>query len=115
MFWYYAALFIGIFISNRIGLEYFNENEKIKKLSFFAFIMFVFYSMLLVPVKITYELSAFEKTIPQINQLFPMGAVLLIVLWIAGIISFFNLRNRKLAALVVSILTMAVLLIFRTD
>ena len=112
MAWFYIALFGGIFLSVRIGLEYFNENEKIKKLSFFAFITFIFYAMLLIPVKKTYELAAFGKSIPQINQLFSTGGVLLILLWIAGIISFFYVKNRKLMAMIVAGLTLVIFLIF---
>jgi hypothetical protein len=112
MAWFYIALFGGILLSTRIGLEFFNENEKIKKLSFFAFITFVFYAMLLIPVKRTYELSAFGKSIPQINQLFSVGGTLIIVLWIGGMISFFYVKNRRLMALVVAILTFLIFLIF---
>ena len=112
MAWFYIALFSGILLSTRIGLEFFNENEKIKKLSFFAFITFVFYAMLLIPVKRTYELSAFGKSIPQINQLFTISGISIIVLWIAGIISFFYVKNRRLMALIVAILTFLIFLIF---
>ena len=112
MFWFYVAMFGGILLSTRIGLEYFNENEKIKKLSFFAFITFVFYAMLLIPVKRTYELSAFGKSIPQINQLFSVGGILIIVLWIGGMISFFYIKNRRLMALIVAVLTFLIFLIF---
>ncbi len=108
MAWFYISLFGGILLSTRIGLEFFNENEKIIKLSFFAFLIFIFYSLLLVPVKMTYELSALGKSIPQINQLFTVGGILIIVLWIAGMISFFYVKNRRLMALIVSILTMTI-------
>ena len=112
MAWYYIALFGGIFLSTRIGLEYFNEDEKIKKLSFFAFLLFVFYAMLLIPVKKTYELSALGKSIPQITQLFNLSGILVMILWIGGIISFFHVRNRKLMALVVSVLTILIFVAF---
>ncbi len=112
MAWFYIALFGGILLSIRIGLEYFNEDEKIKKLSFFAFITFVFYAMLLIPAKRTYELSAFGKSIPQINQLFSVGGILIIILWIAGMISFFYVKNRRLMALIVAILTLLIFIIF---
>jgi|SRR3990172_1517533 len=112
MAWYYITIFGGLLLSFRIGLEYFNENDKIKKLSFFAFLTFFFYSMLLIPVKRTYELSAFGKSIPQINQLFSIGAILIIILWVVGIISFFRVKNRKLMALIVSVLTLFIFIIF---
>lgn len=112
MVWYYLAIFGGLLLSTRIGLEYFNENEKIKKLSFFAFITFFFYAMLLIPVKKTYELSALGKSVPQITALFSLGGILIIVLWIAGIIGFFNYKNRRLLALIVAILTMIIFISF---
>ena len=112
MGWFYFAFFGGILLSTRIGLEYFNENEKIKKLSFFAFLDFIFYAMLLIPAKRTYELSAFGKSIPQINQLFSLGGISIIILWIAGMISFFNVKNRRLMALIVAIITLLIFIIF---
>lgn len=112
MVWYYIALFGGLLLSTRIGLEFFNEKEKIKKLSFFAFITFIFYAMLLVPVKKTYELSALGNSVPQINQLFTVGGILVIILWIAGMISFFYVKNRKLMALIVSALTFLIFIIY---
>lgn len=112
MAWYYIALFGGILLSTRIGLEYFNDNEKIKKLSFFAFLSFIFYAMLLIPVKKTYELSALGKSIPQLTQLFNLSGILIMILWIGGIISFFNVKNRKLMALIVSVLTILIFVIF---
>lgn len=112
MAWFYVALFGSILLSTRIGLEFFNENEKIKKLSFFAFITFVFYAMLLIPVKRTYELSALGKSIPQITQLFSIGGISIIILWIAGMTSFFYLKNRRLMALIVAVLTFLIFIIF---
>lgn len=112
MVWYFITILGGLLFSFRIGLEYFNKNEKIKKLSFFAFLTFFFYAMLLIPVKRTYELSAFEKSIPQINQLFSIGGILIIILWVAGIISFFYAKNRKLMALIVSVLTLLIFIVF---
>lgn len=112
MAWYYIAIFFSILLSTRIGLEYFNENEKIKKLSFFAFISFFFYAMLLIPVKRTYELSALGKSVPPITALFSTGGILLMLLWIAGIIGFFHYKNRRLLAIIVAILTMIIFLVF---
>ena len=112
MGWFYFAVFGGILLSIRIGLEYFNENEKIKKLSFFAFLAFIFYAMLLIPAKRTYELSAFGKSIPQINQLFSLGGISIIILCIAGMISFFYVKNRRLMALIVAIMTLLIFIIF---
>ncbi len=112
MAWYYIVIFGGIFLSTRIGLEYFNENEKIKKLSFFAFITFFFYAMLLIPVKRTYELSALGKSVPQITALFSLGGVLIMILWIACIIGFFHYKNRRLLALIAAILTIIIFIVF---
>ncbi|HED06915.1 MAG TPA: hypothetical protein ENI57_02230 [Ignavibacteria bacterium] len=104
MLFYNLALFFGIFLTTRIGLEFFNENEKIKKLSLFPLIFFIFYGMLIVPVKRTYELSAFGNKIPQIDQLFDIRSLAFLTIWIVAIILIFNSKRRKIVALVSAVI-----------
>lgn len=100
MLFYNLALFFGIFLTTRIGLEYFNDNEKIKKLSLFPLIFFIFYGLLVVPIKRTYELAAFGNKILSINQLFDIKSLAFLIIWIVTIILVFNSKKRKTIALV---------------
>lgn len=104
MLFYNLALFFGIFLTTRIGLEYFNDNEKIKKLSLFPLIFFIFYGLLVVPIKRTYELAAFGNKILSINQLFDIKSLAFIIIWIVTIILVFNSKKRKTIALVSAVI-----------
>jgi len=104
MLFYNLALFFGIFLTTRIGLEYFNDKEKIKKLSLFPLIFFIFYSLLVVPIKHTYELGAFGKQILQIGQLFDLRSLMFLIIWIVTIILIFNSKKRKIISLVSAII-----------
>ncbi|MCH7827473.1 MAG: hypothetical protein IIC75_05825, partial [Bacteroidetes bacterium] len=104
MLFYNLALFFGIFLTTRIGLEYFNDNEKIKKLSLFPSIFFIFYCLLVVPIKRTYELAAFGKEILPINQLFDLKSLSFLIIWIITIVLVFNSKKRKTIALVSAVI-----------
>lgn len=104
MLFYNLALFFGIFLTTRIGLEYFNDNEKIKKLSLFPSIFFIFYGLLVVPIKRTYELAAFGKEILPINQLFDLKSLSFLIIWIITIVLVFNSKKRKTIALVSAVI-----------
>jgi hypothetical protein len=104
MLFYNLALFFGIFLTTRIGLEYFNDKEKIKKLSLFPLIFFIFYSLLVVPIKRTYELAAFENKILPITQLFDIKSITFLIIWIVTIILIFNSKKRKKVALISAVI-----------
>jgi hypothetical protein len=107
------VLFTALLLSFRIGLEYFNENQKIKKLTLPAVTFFFFYSIAVTPLRKTYELNAINKKVPPITELFDLQSIILFVLWITAMIVIFNSRNPKLPALVFSIITALVFLLVR--
>ena len=108
-----TVLFIALLLNFRIGLEYFNDNQKIKKLTLPTVTFFFFYSIAITPLKKTYELNAINKNIPSITELFDLQSIILFVLWITAMIVIFNSRNPKLPALVFSIITALVFLFVR--
>ncbi len=61
------VLFTALLLSFRVGLEYFNENQKIKKLTLPAVTFFFFYSIAITPLRKTYELNALNKEVPPIT------------------------------------------------
>ncbi len=108
------VLFTALLLSFRVGLEYFNENQKIKKLTLPAVTFFFFYSIAITPLRKTYELNALNKLVPSITELFDLQSIILFVLWITAMIVIFNSRNPKLPALIFSIMTAVVFLVVRT-
>ena len=107
------VLFTALLLSFRVGLEYFNENQKIKKLTLPVVTFFFFYSIAITPLRKTYELNALNKEVPPITALFDLQSIILFVLWITAMIVIFNSRNPKLPALVFSIITVLVFLLVR--
>ena len=108
-----VVLFTALFLSSRIGLEYFNENQKIKKLTLPTVTFFFFYSFAVTPLRKTYELNAINKKIPPVTDLFDLQSVVFFVLWITAMIVIFNSKNPRFPALIFSITTALVFLFIR--
>jgi hypothetical protein len=107
------VLLTALILSFRVGLEYFNENQKIKKLTLPTVTFFFFYSIAITPLRKTYELNALNKEVPPITALFDLQAIILFLLWIAAMIVIFNSKNPKPPALIFSIITALVFLFVR--
>jgi hypothetical protein len=111
MGFYFFTLFLALIFSARTGLEYFNQNEKIKKLSLFTIMIWISNVMVFNPVKRSYELSSKIGTqVIPISSLFDIPHVLLFLLWILGIILIFNLKNYKIAASAIAAATFVIFL-----
>ena len=96
---YFSTLYLALFFSVRTGLDYFNDNQKIKKLSLFTVMLWIANVMIFNPVKRSYELSArIGSTILPVTELFDFRHLLLLIIWITGIVIIFNLRNYKIWA-----------------
>ncbi len=96
MFFYFLTLYLALIFSVRTGLDYFNENQKIKKLSLFTIMIWIANVIVFNPVKHSYELSTrIGGTILRITDLFDILHVTLLLIWILGVILIFNLKNYK--------------------
>jgi hypothetical protein len=107
----FFTLFGGILLSFRTGLEFFNENQKIKKLTLFTVSFFFLYSIAITPLKKSYELNAINNKIVPITDLFDLQSIILFVLWIIAMVIIFNSKDVKYPALFFSILTALVFLL----
>jgi hypothetical protein len=109
----FFTLFGGLLLCFRTGLEFFNENQKIKKLSLFTVSFFFLYTVTVTPLRKSYELDAINKKVVPITSLWDVQSILLFVLWIAAMIVLFKVKNPKLSALVFSAATLLVFLFVR--
>ena len=109
----FLTLFGGLLLSFRVGLEYFNDNQKIKKLSLFAVSFFFLYSIAVTPLRKSYELNAINNRVVPITDLFDLQSIVLFVLWIVAMVTVFKMSNPKKSALVFSVLTALVFLLIR--
>ncbi len=108
---FYFTLFGGLLLSIRVGLEYFTDGKKIKKLTLFTTALFGVYGVLFVPAKNTFEMNFLNKIIAQPNQLFELSALSYFAFWIAASIAIFKVKHQKLAALIAGIGTVIIFLI----
>ncbi len=104
------ALFGGLLLSFRTALDYFNKNEKIKKLTLFTVATFFVYTVAVTPLRKSYELDAINKKVVPITSLFDLQSILLFILWIAAMIIIFNLKNSKQTAMVFAIAAVVIFL-----
>lgn len=109
----FFTLFGGLLLSFRIGLEFFNEDQKIKKLTLFAVSFFFLYTIAVTPLRKSYELNAINNKVVPITDLFDLQSIILFVLWIVAMITIFRMSKPKKPALIFSILTALVFLFVR--
>jgi hypothetical protein len=103
---------LGLLLTIRVGLEYFNLNEKIKKFEVFLVIIFLTLTALINPLYLSYKYGFINSAIPSINKLFPIKELSISVLWIISIIMTFNLKRYKLVPLVSAAITIVLFIIF---
>lgn len=96
---YFLTLFGGVLLAVRSGLDYFTERKNHKKNGFFALISLACFSLIVTPVKISYELGvvgSMKAITPDL--LFPAGQLVFFVVWTITMVTAFNSKNSKLAA-----------------
>jgi hypothetical protein len=114
MGFYYLTLYLALIFSVRTGLDYFNDNQKIKKMSLFTIMIWIANVIVFNPVKHSYELSTrIGGTILPITDLFDIRHLIFLVIWIAGIILIFNLKNYKIWAAITAGATLTAFLFVR--
>ena len=103
MGFYYLTLYLALIFSVRTGLDYFNENQKIKKLAIFTIMIWIANIIVFNPVKHTYELSTrIGSIVLPITKLFDIQHITILIIWIIGIILIFNLKKYKIWAVIIS-------------
>ena len=95
----FMLLYIGLFLSVRTGLEYFNDSEKSKKFVVLTGIVFLTLTLLINPLYLTYKFGYMNHNIPAIANLFPIGFMLITLLWIVTAIILFNKKEWKITSL----------------
>lgn len=108
----FILLNLGLLLSVRVGLEYFNPKEKIKKFEIFVVIIFLILTVLVNPLYLSYKYGFINSSIPTINKLFPFKELSLSAMWIITIILTFNLKKYKLIPLISAALTILIFIIF---
>jgi hypothetical protein len=103
---------LGLLLIVRVGLEFFNKQEKIKKYEIFIGIIFITLTVLINPLYISYKYGFINSSIPSINKLFPFRELSITSIWIVAVILTFNLKKYKWVPVMASIISIIILVIF---
>lgn len=93
----FVCLFGGVLLAVRSGIDYFTERSNHRKNGFFALIAFSCYSLIVMPVKLSYELglvNSMQKVSPEI--IYTLKDMSFFLVWTAVMITAFNVKNSKL-------------------
>lgn len=107
----FLLLYIGLFLSIRTGLEYFNNSEKSKKFAVLTGIVFLTLTLLVNPLYLTYKFGYMNHNIPLITILFPIGFILITNIWIILTLILFNKKEWKLTPLIGSLASIIIYLL----
>lgn len=110
LIYYYLTLFVGLLLSLKTGLEYFNNKPRIRLFSIFTLISFFSCAFIFAPVKKAYEMGIIGKSVPPINKLFQAWLLLLVFFWIVETIVVSSSKYKTKYALIFSIMTLIVFL-----
>lgn len=108
----FITLFLGLLLSIRIALEYFNDKQKIKKLTLFAVSSFICYGIFISPVTKTFELGAVANIILSPSEMFKWNDFIFPLMWILFTILIFNLKQIKNVAAIAGVITLIIFLFF---
>jgi len=108
MFMYNLTLFGALLLSFRTALEFFNENEKIKKLTLFTVSTFFINTFVFGSLKRSYELDAIGKKILPISAMFSIESILIFLVWLTTMILIFNIGKYRIIVLVAGIITLII-------
>jgi hypothetical protein len=101
---YYLTLFAGLLLSIRSGLDFFNEHEKIKKLSLFTVIVFFVNAFIASPLRKTYLLGAIGNKVPGLQEVFPLENIILFLIWAITVIVIFNIKEYRKAVIISAVI-----------
>lgn len=110
-FYYYLFLIAGMLLAVRTGMEYFNEQPKIKKLAFVT-IFFFFGYLIFTPLQLSYEIGAINHFVPHISELFNLQPILFLLVWLCATIAIFQSKYSKIISLTAGLISIVILFIF---
>jgi len=98
-------ILLGLLLSTRTGLEYFNDKPKTKKLSLIAFFFFFCSAIVITPFRKTYELNAINHSVPTITQLYEIKPLIILAIWTVAVYLIFKSKRSKLYAIIFASIT----------
>ena len=107
-------ILIGLLLSTRTGLEYFNDKPKTKKLSLITFFFFFSSAIVITPFRKTYELNAINHSVPTITQLYEIKPLLILAIWSIAVFLIFKSKKSKLYAIIFASITLLTFILVKS-
>lgn len=104
----YLLLYAGMILALRTGLEYFNQNKSAKKFGVLTVINFLILAVLINPLYLTYKYGYMNTSIPSITNLFPLGMLILLILWIFTVVLLFIAKRFTLTSITSGIISIII-------
>lgn len=104
----FLLLYAGMILAVRTGLEYFNQNKSAKKFGVLTVINFLILTVLINPLYLTYKYGYMNTSIPTITNLFPLGMLILLLLWIVAVVLLFTSKRFTLTSIISGILSIII-------
>lgn len=93
----FICLFGGVLLAVRSGIDYFTERSNHRKNGFFALIALSCYSLIVMPVKLSFEMglvNSMQNVSP--GTIYTLKDMSFFLVWTAVMIAAFNVKNSKL-------------------
>jgi len=102
---YLLLLYGGLLLSIRSGMELFNKNKFLKKITFITCSFFILNTILVNPLYNSYKLGAINNFVPAFNDLFEPALIFITLVWIIGTIILFFKKYILITTISAGIIT----------
>lgn len=109
--WLYVLfLYSGLILIIRSGLEQFKTNRRTKKFLVITSIVLLTFLMMINPLYLSYKYEYINRSIPPIQNLFPISLLIITILWIGITVFVFLSKRDKTIVLITSIICLLIYL-----
>lgn len=109
--WLYVLfLYSGLILIIRSGLEQFKTNRRTKKFLVITSTVLLTFLMMINPLYLSYKYEYINRSIPPIQNLFPISLLIITILWIGITVFVFLSKRDKTIVLITSIICLLIYL-----
>lgn len=109
--WLYVLfLYSGLILIIRSGLEQFKTNRRTKKFLVITLTVLLTFLMMINPLYLSYKYEYINRSIPPIQNLFPISLLIITILWIGITVFVFLSKRDKTIVLITSIICLLIYL-----
>jgi hypothetical protein len=107
---YLIFLYSGLVLMIRTGLEHFKTNRRTKNFLVLTSIVWLTFLMMINPLYLSYKYEYINKSIPPIQNLFPIDFLITTTIWLAVTVFVFLKKKDKPVVLLMSIISLLIYL-----